>query len=86
MRLGAELPEGLRVISAWRMAPGGPRIEAGIRGFRYEVKLSGPPRDVAWLADRVAAFDEASSFPVHKRAKDGTTKTKTRGQRRRSAL
>jgi len=76
MRLDAELPEGLRVIGAWRVAPAGPRIEAGIRGFRYQVKLSGSSRDVAWIADRVAAFNEASSFPVCKRAKDGKTKTR----------
>ena len=76
MRLGAELPEGLRVIGARKGAPATPRIETRIRGFRYAVKLPGLLRDVAWLADRVAAFDEASSFPVHKRAKDGTTKTR----------
>jgi radical SAM family uncharacterized protein/radical SAM-linked protein len=73
--LDLELPDGLRVIGAWAEPLDGRRIEPAIRGFRYVVQLPEEWADVRRLTERVAAFDQARSFPVCKRGKRGATKT-----------
>jgi radical SAM-linked protein len=72
-RLDAELPRGLRILGAWSTPVEAPGVGGMIRGCRYLVKL--PPEWMSdRLAERVAAFEQAPSYPVAKRAKGGGMK------------
>lgn len=74
LRLDAELPRGMRVLTAWATPFDAPGVGPAIRGSRYLVKL---PVDwtSARLAERVAEFERAASYPIVKRGKGGVAKT-----------
>lgn len=73
-RLDAQLPEGLRVIAAAALPLDAQNIEPAIRSFRYVVEIPEHCVPADELVARIAAYDVATTFPVRKRAKNGTTK------------
>lgn len=66
--LNDQLPEGLLILEARVVGPRATSIEASILGFRYRVEIDSE-LDVADLDDRLAAFEVATEFPIHKHAK-----------------
>ena len=72
-RLAAELPDGLEPVAAAELAPAAPSIDAATIGVEWEVDvatLDRPPAPAA-LAEAVARFAEAPTFPVRKRTPKG---------------
>jgi radical SAM family uncharacterized protein/radical SAM-linked protein len=72
--LDGELPDGMRVIGAWRLAPGAPGIGSAVAGFRYRVDIPPAARASVPVGDRVAHFMATSAFPVARHGKNGETK------------
>jgi radical SAM-linked protein len=72
-RLAAELPQGLEPLAAAELPRTAPSIDADTIGVVWEVDvdtLDRPPAPEA-LADAVARFTDAASFPVVKRTPKG---------------
>lgn len=67
-RLGAELPAGLEVTTAWEVPRDAPSIERAIAAFRYSVDLADlDPRPApAALAAALDAFRQAVTWPVRR--------------------
>ncbi|MBI3783646.1 MAG: TIGR03960 family B12-binding radical SAM protein [Deltaproteobacteria bacterium] len=71
-RLNAQLPQGLRVVSAIDRPLKGASVAGLINGFRYQIDLSSTAEmRPAHVEARLAEFMAASSFPLQKHAKGG---------------
>jgi radical SAM family uncharacterized protein/radical SAM-linked protein len=86
-RLAGELPDGLRVLGAEGVEPGGPSISEAMRAIHYRAEFVPELWDDATLAERVAAFQDAErsvvtrSTPPKSRARNRPRKVA--GTRRR---
>jgi radical SAM family uncharacterized protein/radical SAM-linked protein len=71
--LGAELPEGLEPREAAEVPRATPSVDSAIEALVYEVDLGAldAPPSPTDVADAVARFRAASSFPVTKRGRSG---------------
>ncbi len=73
-RLGAELPHGFVIQRAATIDLRAPSIDASIRSLCYTVQvelLLSPQCTPSVLAERVRAFQEASTFLMHKHTRNG---------------
>lgn len=73
-RLGAQLPAGLEVVAAAPLPLDAQRIEPAIERLRYVVELPEAGPITTLVAERIAAYDAAATYPVGKRTGNGSVK------------